>query len=153
MRTALAGLAAERLVQFVPYRGARVSALSIAEIEDLQALRGALESEAVRLLHERHGARWPDTVLAPIEASIATLCAWWRDHAAPTLLWDDATEFVTSAGDRTPWEGDVRLLDGRLISCRFRPLTGGATLIVFRTQGAVTYPSLMEATAMGVLSA
>ncbi|MBN8632892.1 MAG: PAS-domain containing protein [Rhodobacterales bacterium] len=87
------------------------------------------------------------------EASIATLCAWWRDHAAPTLLWDDATEFVTSAGDRTPWEGDVRLLDGRLISCRFRPLTGGATLIVFRTQGAVTYPSLMEATAMGVLSA
>ena len=73
VRTALAGLAAERLVQFVPYRGARVSALSIAEIEDLQALRGALESEAVRLLHERHGTRWPDTVLAPIEASIATL--------------------------------------------------------------------------------
>lgn len=73
VRTALAKLAAERLVQFVPYRGARVSALSIAEIEDLQALRGALESEAVRLLHERHGTRWPDAVLAPIAASIAAL--------------------------------------------------------------------------------
>jgi len=87
------------------------------------------------------------------EASIATLCAWWRDHAAPTLLWDDATDYVTSAGDRSPWEGEVRLLDGRLVSCRFRPLTGGATLITFRVQGAMAYPSLKDATAIGLLSA
>lgn len=68
------------------------------------------------------------------EASIATLCAWWRDHAAPTLLWEDATDYVTSAGDRAAWEGDIRLLDGRNVSCRFRPLTGNATLITFRVQ-------------------
>lgn len=87
------------------------------------------------------------------EASIATLCAWWRDHAAPTLLWDDATDYVTSAGDRSAWEGEVRLLDGRLVCCRFRPLAGGATLITFRTQGAMAYPPLKDATAMGLLSA
>lgn len=78
------------------------------------------------------------------EASITTLCAWWRDHAAPTLLWDDATDFVTSAGDRTPWEGDVRLLDGRLISCRFRPLTSGATMITFRHQVAAPLAAVSE---------
>jgi PAS domain-containing protein len=70
------------------------------------------------------------------DAGIGTLCAWWRDHSAPSLLWDDATDFVTTLGDRTPWDGDVRLLDGRLVTCRFRPLTGGATLITFRVRGA-----------------
>lgn len=87
------------------------------------------------------------------EASIGTLCAWWRDHAAPTLLWDDATDFVTSAGDRTPWDGEVRLLDGRLVSCRFRPLTGGATLITFRIQGAMSFAPVRDSAAMGLLSA
>lgn len=87
------------------------------------------------------------------EASVATLCAWWRDHAAPTLLWDDATDFITNGGDRTPWEGEIRLLDGRLVQCRFRPLTGGATLITFRPQGTASYPPLTDATTLGRLSA
>ena len=89
------------------------------------------------------------------EASITTLCAWWRDHAAPSLLWDDATDYVSSAGDRTPWDGEVRLLDGRLVSCRFRPLTGGATLITFRVQAAAAFHSVRESSSisMGLLSA
>lgn len=70
------------------------------------------------------------------DAGIATLCAWWRDHSAPSLLWEDALDYVSSMGDRTAWEGEVRLLDGRLLSCRFRPLTGGATLIAFRLHRA-----------------
>jgi PAS domain-containing protein len=75
------------------------------------------------------------------DAGIGTLCAWWRDHSAPTLLWDDATAFVTALGDRSPWEGEVRLLDGRLLICKFRPLTGGATLITFRARlGDVAVP-------------
>jgi hypothetical protein len=36
------------------------------------------------------------------EASIATLCAWWRDHAAPSLLWDDATDYVTTRATARP---------------------------------------------------
>ena len=87
------------------------------------------------------------------EASVGTLCAWWRDHAAPTLLWDDAIDYVTSSGDRSPWEGEVRLMDGRLVQCRFRPLTGGATLITFRTQPTTTFHAVRETGSMGLLSA
>lgn len=87
------------------------------------------------------------------EASITTLGTWWREHAAPSLLWDDATDYVASAGDRTPWEGEVRLLDGRLVACRFRPLTGGATLITFRVQGAVSVQAVRDPAPIGVLSA
>ncbi len=87
------------------------------------------------------------------EASITTLCAWWREHAAPTLLWDDATDYVTSAGDRDAWDGDVRLLDGRLVSCRFRPLTGSATLITFRVQSAMSLTTVRDPAPMGVLTA
>lgn len=75
VRSALSQLAAERLVQFIPYRGARVSSLSEEEAEDLQALRGALEAEAVRRLHERHGDRWPEQVLEPVMASVRALGA------------------------------------------------------------------------------
>lgn len=78
------------------------------------------------------------------DAGIGTLCAWWREHSAPTLLWEDATDFVTTHGDRTPWDGEVRLLDGRLVTIRFRPLTGGATLITFRAKGAETGGPLLE---------
>jgi hypothetical protein len=87
------------------------------------------------------------------EASIGTLCAWWRDHAAPTLLWDDATDFVTFAGDRAAWDGDVRLLDGRLLTCRFRPLTGGATLITFRVMSALPIVPVNDTGRAGLMSA
>ncbi len=66
------------------------------------------------------------------DAGIATLCSWWRDHTAPSMLWDDATDFVLTMGDRSGWNGEARLIDGRLLDCKFRPLTGGATLITFR---------------------
>lgn len=91
VRSALSQLAAERLVKFVPFRGARVTELSDIEVEDLQALRGALESEAIRKLHERHGGRWPGTTLAPILEKIQELAEaevagdWFtinRAHAA-----------------------------------------------------------------------
>lgn len=75
------------------------------------------------------------------DAGIGTLCAWWRENSAPSLLWDDATNFVTAMGDRAPWDGEVRLLDGRMVFCRFRPLAGGATLITF-SHSVVTMPPL-----------
>ncbi|MFO1203326.1 MAG: PAS-domain containing protein [Tabrizicola sp.] len=87
------------------------------------------------------------------EATVSTLCAWWREHAAPTLLWDDAIDYVTSSGDRAAWDGEVRLLDGRSVQCRFRPLTGGATLITFRVQSALTIQPVRETASLGLLSA
>ena len=85
-----------------------------------------------------YGQLWQhDPAVMLSDAGIATLCAWWRSHSAASLLWDDATDFVTTLGERTPWEGEVRMLDGRLLACRFRPLTGGATLITFRASTPV----------------
>jgi PAS domain-containing protein len=78
------------------------------------------------------------------DAGIGPLCDWWRQHSAPSLIWDDAASFVTSLEDRSPWEGEVRLLDGRLVACKFRPLTGGATLITFRARTADLRPLVID---------
>jgi PAS domain-containing protein len=87
------------------------------------------------------------------EASITTLCAWWRDHAAPTLLWDDATDFVSSTGDRAPWDGEIRLHDGRPVCAKFRPLTGGATLITFHVLGQTGATGPIEGLASRLMTA
>jgi PAS domain-containing protein len=78
------------------------------------------------------------------DAGIGRLCVWWRTHTAPSLMWDDAAEFVTAMGERTPWEGEARMLDGRALTCRFRPLTGGATMITFQVPVAGTAPLRLE---------
>jgi PAS domain-containing protein len=66
------------------------------------------------------------------DSGIEGVAAWWRDHSAPSALWAEAERFVARDGDGGECEGAVRLFDGRLISCRFRPLHGGATLALFR---------------------
>jgi len=73
VRTALATLASERIVDAAPYRGARVAALDDESLLALQQLRGALETEAVRLTTEAHGGSWPDDVTAPIAAAVDDL--------------------------------------------------------------------------------
>lgn len=73
VRTALAALGAERIVDIEPYRGARVAHLDDDGVESLQELRAALESEAVRILRERHGDLWPAEVRAPMDAAVSAL--------------------------------------------------------------------------------
>jgi len=72
------------------------------------------------------------------DAGIRSLARWWRDLSAPSLIWDDAESYVFALGEREAWEGETRLLDGRLIRCRFAPLAGGATLVTFRFLGQET---------------
>jgi DNA-binding GntR family transcriptional regulator len=93
VRTALAALAGERLVTAQEYRGVRVTRLDDDEVRSLQHLRAALECEAVHLLASRHGAPWPDAVVAPVRAAVDDLAATdpadWpavqRAHAAVHL--------------------------------------------------------------------
>lgn len=66
------------------------------------------------------------------DGGIAALCAHWRGHSAASALWQEAEHFVATLGDRSPWGGEARLNDGRLVTCRFVPLAGGATLVAFR---------------------
>jgi len=94
-----------------------------------------------------------DPAILLSDAGITRLCGWWRDHTAPSLLWDDASDFVCTLGDRTAWDGEARLLDGRQIACRFRPLTGGATLITFRARTAEDGPAFLEPVMSHLMSA
>ena len=65
--------------------------------------------------------------------TIRTVAAHWRALSAPSALWSEAEEFISTVGNRVAWRAEARLLDGRLLSCRFAPLAGGATLVAFRT--------------------
>lgn len=94
VRAALQQLAAQRLVDFAPYRGARVRAFSNDDIRALMEYRTALEAEAVRLLQARSvgqdaAAGTPGTVVEIPEAVTAandelrtTCAAHPDDHRA-----------------------------------------------------------------------
>ncbi len=56
----------------------------------------------------------------------------WRRLTAPTLLWNDLADYIRTLGTRDPWDGEVRLKDGRLVECRVMPLPEGATMVSFR---------------------
>jgi len=73
VRSALQQLAAERLAETAPFRGVRVASLDDAAVRSLQDLRRAVESEAVRLLVERHGRAWPEAVTGVLAEHLARL--------------------------------------------------------------------------------
>ncbi len=58
----------------------------------------------------------------------------WRGLAAPTLLWKDLSDFIGTLGEREPWDGELRLLDGRHLTCKISPVAHGATLVSFALQ-------------------
>ncbi len=64
--------------------------------------------------------------------TIRSIAAYWRANSAPGSLWSEAEEFISTVGNRVAWRAETRLLDGRLLACRFAPLSGGATLAAFR---------------------
>ena len=66
------------------------------------------------------------------DTSLRSLCTLWRSQSAASPVWNDLEDFAANQGDRTSWKAEARLLDGRLIDCRFAPLAGGATLTGFR---------------------
>ncbi|WP_308798380.1 GntR family transcriptional regulator [Agromyces silvae] len=73
VRTAFNRLAAERILVALPYRGVRVAELDPAQILEMQQLRAALESEAVRIANARFGSGWPPAVTAPAKQALTRL--------------------------------------------------------------------------------
>lgn len=65
------------------------------------------------------------------DSTVRSLSAHWRASSAPSPIWAEVEDYVATVGDRESWRGEARLLDGRLLSCRFSPLAGGATLALF----------------------
>jgi len=113
-----------------------------AELETSQAVLDSLD-EAIAvfsasgnliLSNSSYARLWgidPSTTLENFGITDATRT--WHEKCAPTPVWGDLREFVTSFGERAEWTADIRLRDGRLLSCRFGPLSGGATLVGFQT--------------------
>lgn len=66
------------------------------------------------------------------ECNLRRLTSHWRSLSAPNSLWSEVEDYVATVGDREPWHSEVRFLDGRLVKCRFAPLSGGSTLAQFR---------------------
>ena len=86
----------------------------------------------------------PGEQLAPM--GFAQMAAQWRALSAPSTLWAEAEEFSARLDDRAPWRAEARLLDGRLIACRFAPLSDGATLVGFSPVLAEAAPRALAAT-------
>ena len=80
-----------------------------------------------------YAALWgADPAVSLDDASLRSLCGHWRNQSATSPIWNDLEDFAANQGDRTTWRAEARLLDGRLIDCRFAPLAAGATLTGFR---------------------
>ncbi|NGM44545.1 PAS domain-containing protein [Rhodobacter sp. SGA-6-6] len=84
------------------------------------------------MTNRAHAALWGPVEAPPFGASgKAVAIDGWRGRAAPTLLWNDLSEYIGALGTREPWDGELRLLDGRALVCRVSPLPHGATLVAF----------------------
>jgi len=55
----------------------------------------------------------------------------WSEKCAPSPVWGDVRDYAGSFSDRAEWNATVNMRDGRSLSCRFAPLSGGATLVGF----------------------
>ncbi|WP_417250081.1 PAS-domain containing protein [Celeribacter sp.] len=55
----------------------------------------------------------------------------WRSKCAPTSIWSDIKAIVGGEVTRENWSGSTRLWDGRRLSCRITPLSGGQTVAGF----------------------
>jgi PAS domain-containing protein len=85
--------------------------------------------------------------------TVRTLSAHWRAMAAPNGIWAEMDEYVATVGDRTSWQGEARLMDGRLLSCCCAPLARGATLIQFDLIAPIENPMPKLAETAELLSA
>ena len=80
-----------------------------------------------------YGQLWGDNPAQKLEnCSVRHLSMQWRAASAPSAIWSEADDYVATIGDRTVWRAEARLLDGRMLGCRFAPLAAGATLVAFR---------------------
>ena len=81
-----------------------------------------------------------DPAVSLSDETLRSLSGRWRAQCAPSAVWSDLEEFASNPGNRAQWKAEVRLLDGRLIDCRFAPLSGGATMTAFRLRDAGAGP-------------
>lgn len=72
-----------------------------------------------------------------LDLSVSEVSKHWQDRCEASPVWGDFRDFVVRFDERAEWDATVALKDGRRLDCRFRPLNGGATLVTFRSEGAM----------------
>ncbi|PZQ97706.1 MAG: diguanylate cyclase [Cereibacter sphaeroides] len=85
------------------------------------------------------------------DSNIGALSHRWSGQTAPSSVWAEAEDFVLTFGPRKAWSAEARLGDGRLLLCRFVPLSGGATMIAFRPSAAISEGAVAFATSRSLL--
>ncbi len=78
----------------------------------------------------------PDSSFADISVNDASM--HWQAGSLPTPVWGDLRDFVVQFGERSDWEAEVTLTDGRSVICRVVPLAGGRTLVTFEPEDTHT---------------
>ncbi|MFU8864305.1 MAG: PAS-domain containing protein [Rhodobacterales bacterium] len=78
----------------------------------------------------------PDSSFADISVNDASM--HWQAGSLPTPVWGDLRDFVVQFGERSDWEAEVTLRDGRAVICRVVPLAGGTTLVTFEPEDTHT---------------
>ncbi len=66
------------------------------------------------------------------DASLTNVVRHWKTASAPSPVWAQFEDLASGGGDRQGLSAEARLVDGRLLTCRFTPLVGGATMAAFR---------------------
>ncbi len=77
----------------------------------------------------------------PPGSNIAEAVALWQKRAASGPIWGAAQAFVGHESPRDDWTAEARLADGRLLTCRFAALSGGASLVGFAPALKAARPS------------
>ncbi len=111
-----------------------------SEIEMGQSVIDALEDAIavfspngdLVLSNAAYGQLWgvdPATSLGQMTVTDAT--RHWQRLCHPTPAWGDLRDFVVDLGERSAWDADITLTDGRHMTVRFTPANGNATLVRF----------------------
>ena len=103
----------------------------IDELDEAVAVFG--QSGQLVMSNAAYSRLWGhDPAAGLADCTVASLSGHWRALSSASRLWTDIEDYVATIGDRESWRAEARLLDGRLVDCRFSPLSAGATLATFR---------------------
>ncbi len=66
-----------------------------------------------------------------IDVTVNDASRHWQAGSLPSPVWGDLRDFIVQFGERSDWQAEIKLKDGRPVICRVTPMAGGTTLVVF----------------------
>jgi PAS domain-containing protein len=124
-----------------------------SDLEISQSVIDQLE-EAIVVFDQSGHLLWCNTAYSTLwdhdpaaslgDSTIRSVTVQWKTLTAPTQLWIEIDEFIHTIGNREAWSKNLRLLDGRLLTCAVAPLAAGSTMVAFRATGPMRAGSGLE---------